>query len=278
MARPVMGPGDAPGPDRSPQWPTDDATATSVLPAVDDGGSPRGRHAVDRRRRLPRGARRALRITAEIVGVVVVALALSLLVRLFVAQAYYVPTGAMVDTLRPGERILASHITTRLSGVARGEIVVFTAPDGWRAEPPPTPGGFWQGVRDGLAFLGLAPGDGGDELVMRAVAVGGDRIACCSEEGRILLNGVPLIEPYLRPGVPTDQVEFDVVVPAGRVFLMGDDRAASWDSRYHLAEASGTVSVDDVLGRAVLILWPAGRIQPLTIPSVYGQVAEPGAP
>lgn len=285
MARPVMGPGDPVGPDRSPLWPVDGPVAGTAGTSDGDGGaeSGRGRHAVPGRRasrRRQREAGRAWRIgrgVLEVAAVVAVALVLSLLVRIFLVQAYYVPTSAMVDTLRPGERILASHVTTRLSGVARGEIIVFPDPGGWRDDPPPSRGDWSASVGDALAFLGLVPDQGEREVVMRAIAVGGDRIACCSEEGRILLNGVPLIEPYLRPGVPTNQVIFDVVVPEGRVFVMGDDRGSSWDSRYHLDVESGTVAVDDVAGRAVLILWPPGRIEPLRIPSVYGQVSEPGA-
>ena len=126
-------------------------------------------------------------------------------------------------------------------------------------------------LQSGLTFIGLLPSDTGNDLVKRVIAVAGDRIACCDAQGRILLNGTPLDEDYIIG--PTDQVLFDVTVPVDGVFVMGDNRGNSRDSRFHLEVASGAVPVDDVVGRVVLVLWPLSRIATVPIPGVFG---EPG--
>ena len=153
------------------------------------GKKPRGKHA--RKKEVAHPFWRGFR---EIVIIVVVALALSALLRAFLIQAFYVPSASMEDTLRPGDRIIASKITTEISGVSRGEIVVFKDPGDWL--PDPVPGGdSWRArVRDGLTFIGVLPSDSGDDLVKRVIGVAGDRVACCDAEGRIVVNGVPLDE------------------------------------------------------------------------------------
>lgn len=257
-----------PSPDRGPRWPADDATM--ALPAV---GAERGRHAARGRHAVQREPSRGWRIVREIVLIVGIAVLVSVLIRLFLAQAFYVPSASMEDTLRPGDRIIASKITTSISGVQRGEVVVFGDPGGWLSEPPPSETGVVAAVQSALTFLGLVPSDSGRDVVKRVIGVGGDRVACCSEDGRIVLNGVPLSEPYLKPGVPTDQVIFDVVVPDGGIFVMGDNRANSRDSRYHLDVNNGAVPQDNVVGRVVLVVWPFDRMAGVPIPSVFDQVA-----
>ena len=230
------------------------------------GMRPRGKHAREKEVAHPfwRGFR-------EIVIIVVVALALSALLRAFLIQAFYVPSASMEDTLRPGDRIIASKITTEISGVTRGEIVVFTDPGDWLPDPVPV-GDSWRArVRDGLTFIGVLPSDSGDDLVKRVIGVAGDRVACCDAEGRIVVNGVPLDEDYIIGR--TDQVRFDVTVPPASMFVMGDNRANSRDSRYHLDLSEGGVPESNAVGRVVLVVWPFSHLALESIPSIFDNPA-----
>ena len=211
------------------------------------------------------------RVFREFVIVIVVALVLSALVRAFLVQAFYVPSESMAATLVPSDRILVSKITKTLFGVQRGEVVVFTDPGGWLDGPAPQDQGMEAKLREFATFMGLLPSDTGRDLVKRVIAVGGDTIACCDANGRIVLNGVSLDEPYVDG--PTNQVLFNVTVPAGGVFVMGDNRANSRDSRYHLEENSGAVPVGDVVGRAVLVLWPVRNFQTIPVPALFANPA-----
>ncbi len=225
-----------------------------------------GKHAREKKKGHPfwRGLR-------EVVVIVVVALALSALMRAFLLQAFYVPSASMEDTLRPGDRIIASKITTNISGVKRGEIVVFKDPGDWLPAPVPAAEDWRNTLRQGLTFIGVLPSDSGDDLVKRVIGLGGDRIACCDADGRIVVNGVPLDEDYIIG--PTDQVRFDVTVPEGSMFVLGDNRGDSRDSRYHLDANDGGVPYQDAVGRVVLVLWPFDRIAIETIPSIFGNPA-----
>lgn len=203
------------------------------------------------------------------IGIIVgSALVLSILVRTFLFQAFYVPSESMEDTLQISDRIIASKITTHFAGVNRGDIVVFRDPGGWLPDPvqPSGAGGL---VREALTFIGLLPSNTGQDLVKRVIGVAGDHVQCCDARGRIVLNGVALNESaYVKPGDPTDQVTFDVIVPDGTVFVMGDNRANSRDSRYHLEFDNGGVPVDNVVGRVVVVVWPLSAIRTLGTPEV----------
>jgi len=226
----------------------------------------RGRHA---RGRDPRPQRVGVgRWLGETAIIIVSALVLSALVRAFLVQAFFVPSASMEDTLLISDRIVASKITTSMSGVSRGEVVVFKDPGDWLPEPPPPPDGMRGAIRTGLTFIGLLPSDSGSDLVKRAIGIEGDRISCCNADGQIVLNGVPLLEDYIIG--PTNQVQFDVVVPKGGIFVMGDNRGDSRDSRYHLETENGAVPVDDVVGRVVSVIWPLNRIATVPIPDIYG--------
>ncbi|MFG2304257.1 signal peptidase I [Actinacidiphila glaucinigra] len=168
---------------------------------------------------------------------VVAAAAVVALVNVFVAQPFEIPSGSMENTLRAGDRVLVNKLAYRFGGMpARGEIVVF---DGG--------GSFVQG-------------SGGTDFVKRVVGVGGDRVTCCDSRGRITVNGRPLDETYLYPGDTPSRVAFDIEVPKGRLWVMGDHRADSRDSRDHLGDpGGGTVPVDKVIGRAEATIWPLGR-------------------
>lgn len=217
-----------------------------------------------------RSALRGLREFGIILGS---ALVLSVLVRVFLIQAFYVPSASMEDTLLPSDRIIASKLTSRIGGISRGEVVVFKDPGGWLPPPADPPGGVRGAIRQGLTFVGLLPSDSGQDLVKRVVGIGGDRVACCDAEGRISVNGAPLAEPFIKG--PTDQVSFDIEVPKDSVFVLGDNRGDSRDSRYHLDENSGAVPLADVVGRVVLVVWPFERFATVPIPDVFATVPSP---
>lgn len=205
------------------------------------------------------------RFVKEIVIILVVALGLSFLVRTFVVQAFYVPSQSMETTLMPNDRILASKLNTRFAGVDRGQIVVFRDPGEWLDATQKEPPGGLAGV---LEWVGLLPSNTGDDLVKRVIGVGGDHVRCCSPDGRIVLNGVPLTEPYVKAGATSDDVRFDVTVPEGRIFVMGDNRNSSADSRYHLNDNQGTVPLDNVVGRVVLTVWPFSAFSTHPVPAL----------
>lgn len=229
--------------------------ARSSTPAPPDRGAEPGRHL-----RRPRKARGPVhRFLREFVIVIVLAIALSALVRAIFLQAFYVPSSSMEFTLLPSDRIVASKITTRFAGVDRGQVVVFKDPGDWLPEPLPPEPGFRAYLQRALTFIGLLPSDSGKDLVKRVIAVGGDRIACCDADGRIVLNGVPLDEDYIIG--PTDQIRFDVTVPPDALFVMGDNRPDSRDSRFYLDDGvEGSVPVENVVGRVAFVVWPVDRI------------------
>ena len=212
-----------------------------------------------------------LRWFREMAIIIVSALVLSALVRAFLVQAFYVPSASMEDTLKVGDRILASKITTSMAGVSRGEIVVFKDPGNWLDDPPPAADGLAGSLRGALTFVGLLPSDTGQDLVKRVIGVAGDRVACCDPTGRIVLNGVPLDEDYIIG--PTDQVRFDIIVPSGSVFVMGDNRGNSRDSRFHLEDSNGGVPEDNVVGRVFLVIWPFSQLSIEPIPDILGNPA-----
>ncbi|GDX31393.1 hypothetical protein LBMAG15_03270 [Actinomycetes bacterium] len=219
----------------------------------------------------------ALHFLRESAIIVVSALVLSALVRAFLIQAFYVPSASMEETLLPNDRILAAKISTRISGVQRGEILVFRDPGGWLPDPESSSPGVRSYLRAALTFIGLVPSDSGQDLVKRAIGIAGDRIACCDEQGRIVLNGVPLDESYVTG--PTDQVRFDIVVPGDSMFMMGDNRGNSRDSRYHLDVNNGGVPQDAAVGQTVLTIWPFDRFSVQSIPEIFGNPAlAQGAP
>lgn len=194
----------------------------------------------------------------ETAVVVVSALVLSVLVRTFIFQAFYVPSASMENTLLVNDRIVVSKISTRITGIHRGDVVVFHDPSHWLGDGYADPYGTKFGHF--LQYVGIVPANSGKDLVKRVIGVGGDRIQCCDTQGRIMRNGVGIDEPYIRSGSSTNQVNFNVIVPEGYVFVMGDNRGNSEDSRFHLDLNNGMVPLKDVVGRVSVRVWPIGRI------------------
>ncbi|TXL84993.1 signal peptidase I [Streptomyces sp. IB2014 016-6] len=233
------------------------------------------------RRRLARKVKRRRRRSAmtEIPLLITVALLIALVLKTFLVQAFVIPSGSMEQTIRIDDRVLVDKLTPWFgSRPERGDVVVFKDPGGWLQEETEIPQDdpvVVKQVKQALTFIGLLPSADEQDLIKRVVAVGGDTVKCCDKDGRIVVNGVPLTEPYLNPGNPPSKLDFDVKVPTGRIFVMGDHRSNSADSRFHLDEAfRGTVSEDEVVGRAVVIAWPLGHWRRLEEPETYASVPD----
>jgi signal peptidase I len=215
----------------------------------------------------------------ELPVLLLVAFLLAFLVKSFVVQAFYIPSGSMEQTLEVGDRVLVNKLVYKTRDIARGDVVVFNGVDSFTPEVQiAQPTELLPRIADwfGRTF-GFAPPDERD-FVKRVIGVGGDRVACCDAQGRVTVNGVGLDEAaYLYPGNAPSDVVFDVVVPEGKLWVMGDHRGASSDSRSHLGDpGGGFVPVDRVIGRAFAVLWPGDNAQWLEIPSAFQAIEEEG--
>jgi signal peptidase I len=228
----------------------------------------------DRRARGRSGLSRVLVVAREVAIVVVVALIASALLRAFVVQAFFVPSGSMLPTIHLHDRILVS----RIGGIDRGEVVVFEDPGNWipSAEQPPPP----SGIRKALEFVGVLPASGHEHLVKRVVGLPGDHVVCCSHN-HLVINGVEVDESdFIKPGEHrADNVSFDVVVPADHLFVLGDNRYVSGDSSRHLNEGQQAFVPESlVTGRAFAIIWPQSDFAWLHVPDAYDKVPEGRTP
>jgi signal peptidase I len=188
-------------------------------------------------------------------------------VRAWFFEAYYIPSPSMEQTLQIGDRVLVDKLSHRFGHPQRGQVVVFDGANSFDPEPTSN-GGLWNRIG---SLVGAAPNE--DDFIKRVIGVPGDRVVCCDDQGRLQVNGISVPEPYLYPGDVPSLERFDVMVPPGRLWVMGDHRSRSADSRAHLGDpGGGTVPVDKVVGRAVAIVWPlrhAGRLQ---IPAGFDRV------
>lgn len=202
-----------------------------------------------------------------------IALLLALLIKTFLLQAFSIPSDSMQNTLQRGDRVLVDKLTPWFgSEPERGEVVVFHDPGGWLGETPATESGPVAGaVQEVLSFIGLMPSAEDKDLIKRVIAVGGDTVEC-QEDGAVKVNGTDLAESYLYPGnTPCGDKPFGPVeIPQDRIWVMGDHRQNSLDSRYHQdLPGNGTVSVDEVVGRAVVVAWPIDRWSGLPVPETF---------
>lgn len=234
--------------DRRPPTPTG-------TPPPPGAGTPPPAVGIPSTSRKARGLRRVAR---EVAVVLTVAVVLSLLVKTFLVQPFWIPSGSMNPTLVKGDRIVVSKLTPGPLDLQRGDVVVFEDPGHWLQTPEKELGP----VAQGLEFVGLYPA-GDNHLVKRVIGMPGDRVVCCAKDGRLTINGTAITEPYLQPGDRPSDLKFDVRVPSGKVWVMGDHRTNSADSRYHDQGSGGrvgSVPIDDITGRAVLVVWPIGRM------------------
>ncbi|MEV7187680.1 signal peptidase I [Kitasatospora sp. NPDC093102] len=216
-----------------------------------------------------------------------IALILALVIKTFFVQAFSIPSESMQNTLQVGDRVLVDKLTPWFGAEPeRGEVVVFHDPGGWlNDEPTPqSSNSFLRGVQDVLSFVGLMPSANEKDLIKRVIAVGGDTVEC-EGEGPVKVNGVALDEPYVYQGnTPCGGHPFGPVeVPKDRIWVMGDHRANSLDSRFHMDQpGGGTVPVDNVIGRAFVVAWPVSHWSTLPVPDTFDQaglaVAAPMAP
>ncbi|MGW3246007.1 signal peptidase I [Streptomyces sp. NPDC001070] len=249
----------------------------------DQEGPRRGGGRAERRKLARKVKRRRRRSAArEIPLLIGVALLIALVLKTFLLQAFVIPSGSMEQTIRIGDRVVVDKLTPWFgSRPQRGDVVVFKDPGNW-LEGEQAPSGedpvVVKQVKEFFTFIGLLPSADEQDLIKRVVAVGGDTVKCCDTQGRVTVNGTPLNEPYIHPGNPPSEIKFTVKVPPNRLFVMGDHRSNSADSRFHLNDAgNGTVPENLVVGRAFAVAWPMGHWAGLKEPATYSGVAAAGS-
>ena len=222
----------------------------------------------------------------EMVVLVVVALVIALTVKTYVVQPFKIPSASMEDTLLINDKVLVNKLVGRISQIHRGDIVVFNGAGNW--DPPVRQSGnpldrIYRNI------LGLFGDDSGQvDYIKRVIGLPGDRVQCCDAAGLLTVNGVALHErSYLYPGSTPSAIRFSLVVPPGRLWVMGDNREDSSDSRLHDCavrgascepwDRDGTVPESSVIGRAIMVVWPLSKFKVLSVPSTFSQAMPLGS-
>jgi signal peptidase I len=218
-----------------------------------------------------REARRGLPWWQETILLVILAVVISVLVKTFYVQMFYVPSASMRPLFVDNDRILVEKVSYWNGEPQRGDVIVFSDPGHWLGVAPQP-----QGIQKLLSYVGLYPSGG--HLVKRVIGVGGDHVRCCNRQGRLVVNGVPIDESeYLVDGMEPSLQRFDVVVPEDSLWVMGDNRSNSLDSRAHQELPNhGAVPVEDVVGKVWAIVWPWDRAKVLDDPATFDRPALAG--
>ena len=195
----------------------------------------------------------------EIVTVVAIAVVLSFLIKTFLFRAFYIPSESMESTLDVNDRIFINLLVPEPFALERGDVVVFKDSQGWLPAVLKKPAGPLDWVGDTLEFVGLAADDNEQHLVKRVIGLPGDHVSCCDAQGRVSINGTPVDETYVNPAEVPQPNPFDIIVPEGKVWVMGDNRNHSADSRAHQEVNGGFINIEDVEGKATVIAWPVNR-------------------
>ena len=218
----------------------------------------------------------------ELPILIVVALVIALVIKSFVVQAFFIPSSSMENTLDIGDKVLVNKLVYHFRSIEPGDIIVFNGSGSWDAVAPASPAGsnpvarlydatLRPLLRSIVELFGTAPGQ--HDYIKRVIGVPGDHVACCNAHGQVTVNGVALHESsYLYPGNAPSSSSFSIRVPPGRLWVMGDHRDVSCDSRCHPGDpGDGTIPESQVVGRAFMIVWPPSRWRILPIPSTFGQ-------
>jgi len=198
----------------------------------------------------------------ELPILVVVALVVSLFIKTFVVQFFYIPSGSMENTLQIKDRVAVNKVPFISKNISRGDVVVFRDPDNWLPEIVDyDTNKYVSKAKSALVAVGVLPNPTKQYLVKRVIGVEGDHIVCCTKAGNLTINDVEVTEPYIYGGNKPSEMKFDVTVPKGKLWVMGDHRGASADSRYHQEDINkGFVPISRVTGRVVAVIWPFKNI------------------
>ena len=196
---------------------------------------------------------------------VIVALAVSLVIKSFLVQFFYIPSGSMENTLQINDRVAVNKIPFISNSIKRGDVVVFRDPANWLPEPyADNQNKIIAKIKDGLVLVGVLPNPAKQYLVKRVIGVAGDNVV--GKDGVVTINGKKTTEPYIFAGNKASELDFNVTVPEGKIWVMGDHRGASADSRYHQDDVNnGFVPESKVTGRVLGIIWPVKNLG--TVPS-----------
>jgi signal peptidase I len=223
----------------------------------------------------PRGGKSGKRHRSfwrELPVLIIVALVLALIIKAFAVQAFFIPSASMENTLEIGDRVLINKMVYHLRPIHRGDIIVFDGTGSWDFDNAPASSSIFSKAIDELEGL-VGVSHDSSIYIKRVIGLPGDHVACCNARGQVTVNGVPLSESsYLYPGNAPSTQSFSITVPAGRLWVMGDHRLVSYDSRGHLGDpGGGTIPESAVLGRAFVIIWPLSRWGSLNIPATFEQ-------